>query len=136
METNELYNLCEENGIEVISAPMPENESASVLTPSGQCYIGMDPQRTMNHRDERVHLAHEIGHCVKGAFYNAHSPFDNRQKHEVRADKWAVAALIPRAEWFNALAQGFRTVSDLADYFDVTEDFVRKAGFIYTGQEI
>jgi len=38
---------------------------------------------------ELYQLAHELGHCECGAFYNRYSPFDLVGKHERRADCWA-----------------------------------------------
>ena len=80
----------------------------------------------------KVHLAHEIGHCVCGAFYNPYSSFDIRQKHEHRADKWAIKKLIPVDELDEAVAAGHTELWDLADYFGVTEEFMKKAVCWYT----
>ena len=77
-------------------------------------------------------LAHEMGHIETNSFYNVHSPLDVRQKHENRANKWAIKQLITEEELDEAVANGHTEVWDLADYFDVTEEFMRKAVCLYT----
>ena len=103
----------------------------SVLSQSGNCYIGMDAKVIASEREERMHLAHEIGHCIRGAFYNPYAKMDIREKHEKRADRWAIRHLIPQSEWINAFRNGYTEVWDLAEYFDVTEEFIRKAYELY-----
>lgn len=97
------------------------------MTVSGQCYIGMDPFQIETEADERVHLAHELGHCVTGSFYNAYSEIDIRERHEIRADRRAAAWLVPVEELRYALECGITEIWNLAEHFCVTEDFMRKA---------
>lgn len=131
-KTNDLYRICDVKKIDILCMPLPETQSVSVLSQSGNCYIGIDLSQLKTAKTERVHLAHEIGHCETGAFYNPYSAFDIRKKHENRADKWAIEHLIPRREWDAAIASGITEVWDLAEYFDVTEDFINKTIALYT----
>ena len=103
----------------------------SPMSEAGNCYIGMDTGRWSS-KEERVHLAHELGHCETGAFYNPYAKADIRRKHERRADKWAIKQLISKKEWNAALRDGIVEVWDLAEFFDVTEDFIRKAHELYS----
>jgi len=103
---------------------------------TGACYIGMDPFRIETTAQERVHLAHELGHCETGAFYNVYSSLDVREKQETRANVWAVTHLVPADEFMKALYNGIVEVWELAEYFDVTEDFIRKAAEIYKVKNI
>ena len=61
------------------------------------------------------------------AFYNTYSPLDIREKQELKADRWAVSRLVPASELFEALESGTVEIWALAEHFDVTEDFMRKA---------
>lgn len=83
--------------IEVYYGPLPACGCLS-LTMAGRCYIALDPLAIGSMADGRVKLAHEIGHCVTGSFYSRSSACDVRERHEYRADKWAVHALLPRQE--------------------------------------
>lgn len=127
MDILTLYNLAHEQSIEVIQYPMRENGSASAMLPDGSCYIGMDASVCDGSVQEMVHLGHELGHCMKGAFYNRYSDYDCRQRHENRADKWAISQLIPVDDLDEAVADGCCEIWELAERFGVTEDFMKKA---------
>ena len=50
-----------------------------------------------------------------------------RARHENRADKWEIELLIGREALEMAVAAGHTEVWDLAEYFGVTEEFMKKA---------
>ena len=126
-----LYDLARQQNIEVLRYPMGENGSMSVMTDSGACYIGMDESVRDDGVRERVHLGHELGHCLTGSFYSIHTAIDCRQRHENRADKWAILQMIPVNDLDDAVAQGCTELWELAERFGVTEDFMRKAVCYY-----
>ncbi len=97
------------------------------MTVSGDCYVGIDPMQIETQAEERVHLAHELGHCITGSFYNMYSETDIRKRHEIRADRCAAAMLVPVEELKSQFRKGITEIWNLAEYFDVTEDFIRKA---------
>ena len=129
-----ILSLCRyaaKRNIEIVTFPLPETASMSIEAESGACYIGIDYSKIETETDERVHLSHELGHCVTGSFYNRYAKMDIRQKHENRADKWAIRKLIPVEKLDTAVAEGHTELWDLADYFGVTEDFIKKAVCYY-----
>ena len=123
----DLYDFAKQQHIEVIPFPLPETGSMSVMDEGGRCYIGLDRSMKDGGVQERVHLAHELGHCITGSFYNRYATVDHRRRHENRADKWAVEALIPVEKLDDAIAEGCCEVWELAERFGVTEEFIRKA---------
>lgn len=125
--TSELYEIAERNGTEIICCDLPETASVSVRSASGRCYIGIDPFEIETTAEERVHVAHEIGHCETLSFYNTYSPLEIRGKQERKADRWAVARLVPVRELTEALMNGIKEIWDLAEHFNVTEEFMIKA---------
>ena len=127
----DLYLFAEEQNIGVIQYPLPEIGSMSLMLDDGSCFIGIDPNTRDCSVQERVHLAHELGHCVTGSFYNRYSNFDCRQRHENRADKWAIRQLITEDALDQAVADGYTEVWELAELFGVTEQFMRKAICLY-----
>ena len=131
MQIQNLYDLAKQQNIEVLSYPMPQNASMSVMLEDGHCVIGMDESVRDGGVQERVHLSHELGHCITGSFYNRYAAIDYRQRHENRANKWAVQALIPVEELDDAIAEGCTEIWELAERFQVTEAFVRKAVCFY-----
>lgn len=117
----DLYRIAVQNGIDIDYLPLPETESLAIEE-SRKCYIGMDLH--LRGKEERVHLAHELGHCVFGGFYNRYSNADIREKAERRADKWAFKKLCP-IEMIKK-AKGFEPW-ELADFFGVTDAFMYHA---------
>ena len=126
-----LYDLARQQNIEVIRYPMEENGSMSIMLDDGSCYIGIDESVLDGNVEERVHMGHELGHCLTGSFYNRYSHFDVRQKHENRADKWAIRQLIPVEDLDEAVADGCCEIWELAERFGVTEQFIKKAVCYY-----
>lgn len=122
-----LYRIAEQNNISVDRFALSSREALSIMDPEGNCYIAIDPEKIQNQADERAKLAHELGHCVTGAFYNRYSDFDCRQKHENTADKWAVRELVAVEELDEAIARGCTQIWELAEYFGITEPMMRKA---------
>ena len=131
MEISALYDFAKQQNIEVIPFPMEENGSMSVLMDNGTCVIGMDKRVKDNAVQERVHLSHELGHCVTGSFYSIHTAIDCRQRHENKADKWAIQTLIPVDALDAAIAGGCTELWELAELFGVTEEFIKKAVCYY-----
>ena len=127
MELRQLYDLAEQENIPVYRFSLPQTGSMSVMDNMGRCCIGMDPVLEDGGARERVHLSHELGHCLTGSFYSIHTAVDCRQRHENRADKWAVKKLIPVDELDAAIANGCTEIWELAEQFGVTEQFIRKA---------
>ena len=130
MTTQRLYRLADARQIPVFFLPLPECGSISLQDARGRCAIGMDSGCAAQ-ASERVHLAHELGHCLTGSFYNIYATADLRGRHENRADKWAIRRLIPVEALDDAIAAGHTELWDLADFFGVTEAFLKKALCLY-----
>lgn len=127
----DLYTKAERLNVSVVEYPLPYTGSLSVQD-GERCFIGMDESVCDGGALERVHLSHELGHCATGSFYNIHASRDLRQRHENRADKWAIRELISEDALDSAIASGCTTLWSLAEHFGVTEAFARKAVCLYT----
>ena len=126
MELQQLYAAARQENIPIYRRSLPQCRSLSVLL-DGNCAIAMDPEICDHAALERTHLSHELGHCLTGSFYNQYSRHDLRRRHENRADKWAIEALIPAHALDEAIAHGYTELWELAEHFGVTERFMRKA---------
>lgn len=111
---------------------MEHGGSLSVPLPGGRYGIAIDPEKVRTAADEMVKLAHELGHCATGSFYNRYAARDVRQRHENRADKWAIRQFLTEQDLDEAIAGGCTEMWELAEHFGVTEDFIRKAVCWYT----
>ena len=128
----ELYQIADQAHIEVDCFEMGKREAFSLMDEDGGCYIAIDPFKLTSETDEHMKLAHELGHCITGSFYNTSATCDVRRKHENRADRWAIRRLISAEELEAAVSAGYTEICDLAEYFGVPEDFMRKAVCLYT----
>lgn len=125
MVTNDdLYGIAEKRGHVVVCESLTETPSLSLQT-NKRCYIAIDQR--LNAQQEREALAHELGHCEYGGFYNRYSKYDIRAKAERRADKWAFAKLVPYGQLMQAVRHGVTEVWDLAELFDVSCEFIHRA---------
>ena len=125
MVTNDdLYGIAERRGHVVVCESLTETPSFSLQT-NKRCYIAIDQR--LNVQQEREALAHELGHCEYGGFYNRYSKYDIRAKAERRADKWAFARLVPYGRLMQAVRHGITEVWDLAELFDVSCEFMQRA---------
>nr|DAM72169.1 MAG TPA: IrrE protein [Caudoviricetes sp.] len=123
---NTLFKIAKSNDIEIVAGNIPHCVSMSM-----DGYVCLDFSCFSNSASSRVHLGHEIGHCMTGAFYSRYMPFQVRRKQENTADKWAIRQLIPKSAFFRALDNGYTEVCQLAEYFNVTEEFMCKAYCYY-----
>ncbi|MCM1233982.1 MAG: ImmA/IrrE family metallo-endopeptidase [Ruminococcus flavefaciens] len=128
----DLYQYAEDQAVQIYWFSLDCAESLSYQDEDGDCFIAMNPWHLSTIGEEKVKLAHELGHCCTGSFYNRWAAFDIREKYENRADKWAVKHLIPENELDEAIASGCTDLWSLAEHFDVTQDFMRKAVCWYT----
>lgn len=131
LETSALYQYAEQSNATVMRSRLPVNGSLCIETDDRSYYIGIDENMREGSAEHRTHLAHELGHCATGSFYNRYAACDVRQKHENRADRWMIEHMIPEAELNAAVADGHTEAWDLAELFGVTEEYVRKAVFLY-----
>ncbi len=127
----EIYHFADKENIVVDRFALSNREALSIMDEDGSCFIAIDPDKIANESDERTKMAHELGHCVTGSFYNRYSNYDCRQRHENKADKWAVKHLIPVDSLDAAVADGCTEIWELAERFGVTEPFMKKAVCYY-----
>ena len=96
----------------------------------------MDFDNIPTRAEELVVIAHEGGHCSTGATHRVSSPYDLVEKHEYKAWKWAIQRLIPEEELDAAVGSGLTEAWELAEHFQVTEPFLRRAVAYYRSQKM
>ena len=107
-------------------------EQAATIELDGKYGIFMDFDNIATQAEELVLVAHEGGHVFTGATHSVSSPFDLIAKHEYKADKWAVQQLISADQLDAAVADGCTDLYALAEHFNVTEAFMKKAVCFHT----
>ncbi|MDR3237768.1 MAG: ImmA/IrrE family metallo-endopeptidase [Spirochaetia bacterium] len=123
MTTDNLLEYADRCGYAVIYDEFPECGSLSVDV-GGGC-IGIDCH--VAGREEKVRIAHEVGHCETGSFYSRHMPNQCMQQLENRANRWAYNRVVPFEDIQAAIHAGYVESWELADHFDVTDEFMVSA---------
>lgn len=123
MTTCALLALAESKQHEVIYVSGTTVDAFSVEV--DKCYIALSTD--LSGTKEKEKLAHELGHCEYGGFYNVYSKYEIRNKAERRADKWAFMHLLPIGEVREACERGFCEVWEIAEHFGVSCEFATKA---------
>lgn len=100
---------------------------AATIEMNGEFGIFLDLACFETLKTYREALAHELGHCATGCTHKVSSPCDLIEKHEYKANRWAIENYIPFDELRNAIKQGYTERWQLAEYFDFPESFVEKA---------
>lgn len=81
--------------------------------------------------EEKTVLMHELAHIATGAFYKNNHDIHYKRKMENKADKWLIKLTISKNELEEAIKNGYIEPWELAEIFEVTEEFMRKAMFYY-----
>ena len=136
MTVNDLYEIAEQSHIRIDEFKLDEDTNSLAVYFDGAYAIALNLNKIKTRKQLITAFAHELGHCQTHSFYNVYSKFDVRSKHEHRADRWAIEKLLPIAELEEALEKGYVEKWQLADYFEVTEDLIKKAFWIYFYKEI
>lgn len=125
-----LYNELQRDGILVFECSQKSTKAVTIRNQLG-CGIFIDTNHIETVAEELSVLAHEYGHCATGATHTVCSPLDLIEKHEYKADKFASHRLLDPVEMKKAISEGYTEVWQLAERFGVTEDFIRRADYIY-----
>ena len=127
--------LCDE-GVYLFDRQLPfHNDTSHAVTIRlrGNVWgIFLDGDRLTTTAQEKSAALHEAGHYATGTTHALDSPFDLVAKHEHKADKWAVQRALSAEELDEAVASGCTELWELAEHFNVTEEFMKKAVCWYT----
>ena len=120
MRISNLYKYAENHNIDIDYLPLRDTKALSI---PGGIALNSNKLKTLSELTE--YIAHELGHQATCSFYKVNSKFETRTRMEERATRWAVEQLIPSEDLINAFKKGYTEVWQLAEYFDMSEDFIR-----------
>lgn len=129
MNNSDLFEYAEQSDVIVEYGNLQINKALSMKI--GQdMYIGMDKGIASDSAEERTLLAHELGHCATGAFYDISAPRSERRRMEHRAVRWAILRVVPKPELIRLIKEKY-TQNEIADIFGVTEELIDTAYTYY-----
>lgn len=133
-----MYDKLEKSNVIVKYVPFLEEQQAiSFESPSKHFWIGLNPNLKSSERLELCVLMEETAHYEVGIFpsditSNSYADVLTREKNELRAKKFAVKKLVPREDLINYIKNSsYIDAEELADYFEVTPEFIKEALMIY-----
>lgn len=126
---NSFVTICSELEAENITITDCRLHNKALCLEDGRI-IGVDSSQFETEADLCTAIIHEGGHFISGAFYKPFSPYQIKEQAEYRADKAAILRFVPLARLKASLDQG-RDLSDIAEEFSVTEEFILKAYLFY-----
>lgn len=132
MEMSDLYALAASHNHEVVRIALKESPALTIEDSKHLCHIALSTG--LSSSGEKTCLAHELGHCEYGGFYNYHSPFELQSRCEAKANRWAYLSVLPLDEIKDALHSGIENIWELADHFGVTPDFMKSCIKFYVEQ--
>ena len=121
MTLDQLRDFAYSRGIEIDDVPMQAIRAVSF--PEG--WIAIDSRKFQSEAEYKCELAHEIGHCLTGSFYNIHTRVSVKELNERRANRFAAEMLVPFSDLRKAFSRGISFDRILANMFDVTVEFIR-----------
>lgn len=100
---------------------------AATMELGGKYAVFYDPSAVRTTRALKECLAHECGHCATGATHRAASPWDLVEKHEYKANRWAIERFLPYGALCEAMRGGLAEPWQLAEWFDLPQRFIERA---------
>lgn len=134
MVFDELLNLAEELNTEILYNNSIISKSYVVEYEKDLYCVNLDKGRIVSQEDMNVCLAHELGHVQSGTLYYNYTTKLYKGSAEYRADYRAAKQLIPIEHLIECVLNGITEKYMLAEVFEVTEDFVDRALYIYNNK--
>lgn len=126
----QMLTIAELEGIMVVDYPLERpllgiylcgNNNPPVIGLSK--FIGLDNERRCIMAEELGHHFTSAGQCLPKKFYSYNERV-NITRAEYKALKWAANYLMPEHDLLDTLKSGIEEIWELAEHFNVTEEFV------------
>lgn len=127
----EFYDYCINNNVDVFFFDRLPAKAVTACI-HGHYGVGFNATRLDSVRELRTAMAHESGHLRTGALAKVDSPFQLIEQNEYRADADSFSRYLPPEELRAAMQAGYTEPWQLADYFDMEEDYIKKALHYWT----
>lgn len=125
-ELGNFYDFCKENNVRVIPfAGIPQ--PGATVRDGAEYAVFLDFSQIRSTRLLRGICCHEMCHVATGALHRAMSPFEQAQRSEYRANRYAAQHFLTEKAFRRAFREGYTEAWQLAEYFDLPEQDVKRA---------
>ena len=144
MKLDNLYDLTEKEKIKVYDWHIEDADGAYINIDKINA-IALNYDNIGTYIEEKCVLSEELGHYYYDATYSLYcQDLQVISKQERKAKKWAYNVLVPYEDLRRAVLSGKTSILPLAEYFDVTTQFMsnciafylEKYGYIITEEEM
>ena len=125
------YDYCDANNVDVMAFPRFPADACTVRDHGYYCVV-LNPGTLTTFRRLRTAAIHEEGHLRTGALHKVDSPYQLVAQSEHRAEAASFQHYLPPDKIRAAMRAGYTEPWQLADYFDLEEDFIKKALHYWT----
>jgi len=125
-----LQNLCAASGIHIERIKLPANLKAIYYADPKTTPVVVIDSSVNTHNEEACLLAEEIGHHFTSCGNlltdsDLHKTIISKQEYLAR--KWAFKYMISLSDLVDAHLSGCRTIHDVAEHLEITDEFLREA---------
>lgn len=144
MNLNYLYSITEKEKIKVYNWHIEDADGAYINIDKINA-IALNYDNIGTYIEEKCVLSEELGHYYYDATYSLYcQDLQVISKQERKAKKWAYNVFVPYEDLRRAVLSGKTSILPLAEYFDVTTQFMsnciafylEKYGYIITEEEM
>lgn len=130
-EISDFYHFCREHSVDVIPFNGCPQPGATIR--DGEFYaVILDFTKIRTPRLLRGVCCHEMAHVATGALHKVDSPYELAGRSEYRANRWMAEHYLTPALFREGLAAGCTEFWQMAEYFDLPEEDVRRAYTYWT----
>lgn len=123
---SDIYNALDNVGAGLNIWNNPNNNVVTIeMQQQYEIFINTDKCPTIAELKEK--LMHEYGHCKTGCTHSIYSPHELIAKNEYKANRCSYEHFLPWEEIKKAAQDGRSEYWQLADYFDLPEQYIRAA---------
>lgn len=125
-ELSHFYDYCQKNNVDIIPFSGMPAEGVTMRIRADYA-IFLDFTQIRSARLLKGVCCHELGHAATGALHKIFSPYETVERSEYRANRWAAEHFITETDFRAAFADGYTQLWELAEYFDLPEEDIKKA---------
>lgn len=120
------YQFCENNDVDIIPYLNAPSEGTTIRDEDYYA-IFLDITKLRSIKVYNGVCLHEVGHVATGALHKVDSPYETVERSEYRANRWGFENYLKVEEFKEAFSAGYTELWQLADYFDLPEETIKKA---------
>ena len=125
-ELADFYDYCKENSVDVIPFSCIPSPGATVRD-GEHLAIFLDFTKIKTVQLLRGVCCHEMGHVATGSLHKVSSPYELVERSEYRANRYVARNFLTADAFRAAFAAGYTEPWQLAEYFDLPEQDIKKA---------